>query len=288
MSYDLIETFVKVQIKEISSAKYVQHVGQVQFEQVLPLEAEPKTSTLIHYMKQYFRCTNQIADAFIRAGYFLNLIKREELYRYAQDEGLQGYTSFYKFCETCLGTPKTTAIRLMAINTRFCNNQPVLPETYQRFTASKLGIMAMFQNGLEGKLTPEVTCEQLNKLSKYYALKDWEVDLKTTWREDLSAYEEYVKEQRFYRKRYLNKKFTSVTDELPAEEPKEKKSPGLISKKYDAYIKFCERMKDQISALRKISGYTVGLAELEAQIDRMMKAAETAQMDDIFDAETEA
>ena len=218
MSYDLIETFVKVQIKEISSAKYVQHVGQVQFEQVLPLEAEPKTSTLIHYTKQYFRCTNQIADAFIRAGYFLNLIKREELYRYAQDEGLQGYTSFYKFCETCLGTPKTTAIRLMAINTRFCNNQPVLPETYQRFTASKLGIMAMFQNGLEAKLTPE----------------------------------------------------------------------GLISKKYDAYIKFCERMKDQISALRKISGYTVGLAELEAQIDRMMKAAETAQMDDIFDAETEA
>ena len=164
----------------------------------------------------------------------------------------------------------------------------MLPETYQRFTASKLGIMATFQNGLEGKLTPEVTCEQLNKLSKYYALKDWEVDLKTTWREDLSAYEEYVKEQRFYKKRYLNKKFTSVTDELPAEEPKEKKSPGLISKKYDAYIKFCERMKDQISALRKTSGYTVGLAELEAQIDRMMKAAETAQMDDIFDAETEA
>ena len=157
MSYDLIETFVKVQIKEISSAKYVQHVGQVQFEQVLPLEAEPKTSTLIHYMKQYFRCTNQIADAFIRAGYFLNLIKREELYRYAQDEGLQGYTSFYKFCETCLGTPKTTAIRLMAINTRFCNNQPVLPEKYQRFTASKLGIMATLQNGLEVKLTPEET-----------------------------------------------------------------------------------------------------------------------------------
>lgn len=287
MSYDIIETFVRTKLKDIQPARYVQHEGQIQFEEVLPLESEPKASKLEHYRNQYIRCANQICESFIRAGYFLNLIKREELYRYAQDEGLQGYTSFYKFCEEYLGTPKTTAIRLMSINTRFCGNQPILPETYKRFTASQLGIMATFQNGLEGKLTPDATCDQLNKLSKYYSLKGWEVDLATTWREDLSAYEEYVKEQRFYKKRYLNKKFTSVTDELPPERPKEKETPGLISKKYDAYIKFCERTKEQILVLRKTSGYTVGLDELESQITVMMKEAEASQMDEIFVAETE-
>lgn len=287
MSYDIIETFVRTKLKDIQPARYVQHEGQIQFEEVLPLETEPKASKLEHYRNQYIRCANQIGEAFIRAGYFLNLIKREELYRYVQDEGLQGYTSFYKFCEEYLGTPKTTAIRLMSINARFCDNQPILPETYKRFTASQLGIMATYQNNLEGKLTPEATCEQLNKLSKYYALKGWEVDLETTWREDLSAYEAYVKEQRFYKKRYLNKKFTSVTDEVPAARPKEKSSSGLISKKYDPYIKFCERTKEQLTALRTTSSYKAGLDELEAQITVMMKEAEASQMDEIFAAETE-
>ena len=281
MSYDIIETFVGAQYKEMRPAKYVQHEGQIQFEEALPLESEPKMNQLRHYMKQFCRCVGKVEEAFILAGYFLNRIKTEEVYRYPVDEGLQGYTSFYKFCEKEMRIPPTTVKRLLSINLKFCHNEPSLPEGYKRFSASQLGIMSTFQNGLEGKMTPEVTCKQLNNLSKYYSLKGWEVDLKTTWREDLCAYEEYLKHERLNKSRLRKKEFKSVTDEQQEQE-EGTKPEALITKRYDAFIKFCERTKEQAEQLKSGKGYTDGLDEILTVLTKQMKKAERSQNEDVL------
>ena len=123
MSYDVIETLVATKKKEMQPASIVQLEGEIQFTKYLPLEmsmkVEPKFADLQRYVKDFGRCVKRIQDDFILCGYFLNLIKREGLYRYCIEEGLQGYTNFYKFCEEKLGVAQTTAKRLIAINEHF-------------------------------------------------------------------------------------------------------------------------------------------------------------------------
>ena len=97
-------------------ASIVQLEGDLQFTKYLPLEVPtkvfPKFEDLQRYVNDFGRCAKRIQEDFILCGYFLNLIKREGLYRYCIEEGLQGYTNFYKFCEEKLGVAQTTAKRL--------------------------------------------------------------------------------------------------------------------------------------------------------------------------------
>lgn len=130
-------------------------------------------------------------------------------------------------------------------------------------------------------MTPEVTCKQLNNLSKYYSLKGWEVDLKTTWREDLCAYEEYLKKERLNKSRLRKKEFKSVTDEQQEQE-EGTKPEALITKRYDAFIKFCERTKEQAEQLKVGNGYTDGLDEILTVLTKQMKKAERSQNEDVL------
>ena len=246
-SYDVIETLVTVKLKYMTPALIIQKEGEIQFTKYLPLEqgtrVQPKFDKLCHYVESVERCASKMQSDFVRCGYFLNLIRRESLYRYCVDEGQQGYTNFYRFCEDKIGVSQKTAQRLISINEHFCGNDFELPIQYQKFGSSKLAIMATFKNGLEGKLDPSVTVRDLQKLHKYYASVDWKVDLHTTWRQDLRKFEEEKQDKVKAKNRYLHvNKFRSAKEE-------DEKPMKLVSNPYKATTRFFDQTLESLNEL---------------------------------------
>ena len=263
-------------------ASIVQLEGDLQFTKFLPLEVaskvEPKFTDLQRYVKNVDRCVERIQSNFILCGYFLNLIKREGLYRYCIEQGLQGYTNFYKFCETVLGIAETTAKRLIAINEHFCNNGAELPIAYQKYTASKLAIMATFENGLEGKLQPHVTTRQLDKLKKYYASHDWQVSLDSTWLDDLKKAEAEQQNSRLLKSaRLIEQKFE------PAKET-DGKPKGLVSDPYKTYTRFFDEALRMVAGLHSNNArFAPIMEELEDVLKRLQGEVLKMQSNDMMD-----
>ena len=282
MSYDVIETLVATKKKQMQPASIVQLEGEIQFTRYLPLEmsmkVEPKFANLQRYVNDFGRCVKRIQDDFILCGYFLNLIKREGLYRYCVEEGLQGYTNFYKFCEEKLGVAQTTAKRLIAINEHFCKNDSKLPEQYKSYGASKLAIMATFENGLEGKLQPSVTVKQLDKLKKYYSSHEWHVDIQTTWRDDLKKFETEQEQNRLLKSaRLLQRKFE------PAKET-DGKPKGLVSDPYKAYTRFFDETLRTVAGLHSNNiRFAPIVQELESVLKRLQGEVLKMQSNDMLD-----
>ena len=282
MSYDVIETLVVESKKNMQPASIIPMENDVQYERVLPLEmpmvVDPYFNELKRYVGDFRRCVERIQDDFILCGYFLNHIKRNGLYRYCIEQGLQGYRNFYKFCEEILGVATTTVKRLIAINEHFCKNQPKISNNYKRFGASKLAIMATFKNGLENKLRPTVTVRQLEKLQKYYTIRDWQVDLKTTYIDDLNAYAQMEYENRLAKsKRLKEKKFE------PAE--KETFSTGLVSDKYKVLTRFFDETLQAVANLgiKKDSCFSPILETLETVLKKLQNDVLKMQSDDMLD-----
>ena len=283
MSYDVIETLVATSKRQMQPASIVQLEGEIQFTKYLPLEmatkVEPKFADLQRYVSDFGGCVKRIQEDFILCGYFLNLIKRDGLYRYCIEQGLQGYTNFYTFCEEVLGVATTTAKRLIAINGHFCENGTELPEQYQKYGASKLAIMATFENGLEGKLQPTVTTRQLEKLKKYYSAHDWHVDMQTTWRDDLKKFEEEQQANRLLKSaRLLEKKFE------PAKETDDKPK-GLVSDPYKAYTRFFDETLRTVADLhiQKDTRFAPIFNELESVLKRLQGEVLKMQSNDMLD-----
>lgn len=247
MSYDVIETLVAVKSKYMTPAVIIQKEGDLQFTKYLPLEqatqVQPKFDKLCHYVGALERYVGKIQADFVRCGYFLNLIKREGLYRYCVDEGQQGYTNFYRFCERVMGISQKTAQRLIAINEHFCRNDFELPDAYKKYGASKLAIMATFKNGLEGKIDPSITVRDLQRLQKYYAAHEWNVSLDTTWRQDLKKFEDEKVEAAQRKSGYLrNRKFKSAKEE-------DKKKKKLVSDPFKATTRFLDQTMEALNEL---------------------------------------
>ena len=266
MSYDVIETLVATKKKEMLPASIVQLEGEIQFTRYMPLEmsmkVEPKFADLQRYVNDFGRCVKRIQDDFILCGYFLNLIKREGLYRYCIEEGLQGYTNFYKFCEEKLGVAQTTAKRLIAINEHFCKNDSKLPERYKSYGASKLAIMATFENGLEGKLQPHVTTRELEKLKQYYSSHEWQVDRNTSWRDDLKKFEEERQENRLLKSaRLIERKFE------PAKET-DNKPQGFVSDPYKKYTRFFD---ETLRAVTDLHSNNTRFAPIVQELENVLK-----------------
>lgn len=283
MSYDIIETLVVGSKKQMHPASIVQLEGEIQFTRYLPLEIPqkvmPKFEGLQRYVHNFGRCAQRIQEDFILCGYYLNLIKREGLFRYCIHEGLQGYTNFYVFCEEVLGVATTTAKRLIAINEHFCKNSAELPEAYQKYGASKLAIMSTFENGLEGKLQPNITVRQLEKLRKYYSSHDWEVDIDTTWREDLAKFEEEKEHDRLLKStRLIERKFEAVTET-------DGKRKGMISDSYKTYTRFFDETLRTVASLRisKETKFTPIMQELESVLKRLQGEVLKMQSNDMLD-----
>ena len=282
MSYDVIETLVATSKRQMQPASIVQLEGEIQFRKYLPLEiasqVEPKFADLQRYVNDFGRCVKRIQEDFILCGYFLNLIKREGLYRYCIEQGLQGYTNFYKFCEEKLGVAETTAKRLIAINGHFCKNGTELPSKYQQYGASKLAIMATFENGLEGKLQSTVTVKQLDKLRKYYSSHDWQVDMQTSWRDDLKRFETEQEEKRLLKSARLTaRKFE------PAKET-DVKPKGLVSDPYKAYTRFFDETLRTVAGLHtKNTQFVPIVQELESVLKRLQGEVLKMKANDMLD-----
>lgn len=282
MSYDVIETLVAESKKKMQPASIIPMENDVQFQRVLPLEmptvVEPLFCELKRYVGNFRRCAERIQDDFVLCGYYLNHIKRNGLYRYCIEEGLQGYTNFYKFCEDVLGVATTTAKRLISINEHFCKNQPKIPDTYKRFGASKLAIMATFKNGLEEKMRPAVTTRQLEKLQKYYSARDWNVNLDTTYIDDLKQYEKMQEENRLAKSRRLKEKtFEPVETET--------KTKGYVSDSYKAYTKFFDETLQRVATLNasKDKRFAAIVQELETVLKKLQNDVLKMQANEMLD-----
>ena len=140
--------------------------------------------------------------------------------------------------------PKKTLARLLSymtqrvidINEHFCKNGPEIPVRYENYGASKLAIMATFKNGLEKKLNPSVTVRQLEKLKKYYSKHGWNVNLNTKWTDDLSQFDEEVRQERLLKSKRLKEvKFVSAKEEAVA-------SIKKVGKPYKAFTKFYDEL----------------------------------------------
>lgn len=282
MSYDVIETLVATSKQKMQPANIVQLEGDLQFTKYLPLEVPtkvvPKFEDLQRYVNDFGRCVKRIQDDFILCGYFLNLIKREGLYRYCVEQGLLGYTNFYKFCEEKLGVAETTAKRLIAINGHFCKNGMELPQKYKQYGASKLAIMATFENGLEGKLQPTVTVKQLDKLKKYYSSHEWHVDMQTSWRDDLKKFETEQEENRLLKSaRLIERKFE------PAKETDGKRK-GLVSDPYKTYTRFFDETLRTVAGLHSDNTrFAPIVQELESVLKRLQGEVLKMQSNDMLD-----
>ena len=282
MSYDVIETLVATSKQKMQPASIVQLEGDLQFTKYLPLEVPtkvvPKFEDLQRYVNDFGRCVKRIQDDFILCGYFLNIIKREGLYRYCVEQGLLGYTNFYKFCEEKLGVAETTAKRLIAINGHFCKNGMELPQKYKQYGASKLAIMATFENGLEGKLQPTVTVKQLDKLKKYYSSHEWHVDMQTSWRDDLKKFETEQEENRLLKSaRLIERKFE------PAKETDGKRK-GLVSDPYKAYTRFFDETLRTVAGLHSDNTRFASIVqELESVLKRLQGEVLKMQSNDMLD-----
>lgn len=276
--YDVIDTFVSSQPTELIPATLLEFEGEKTLQRVLPLElpqlVEPKVAELKSYVKSFREYAERIQEDFVRCGYVLNLIKRRDLYRYVVEQGEQGYTNFYKFCEEKMRVPKTTAQRLIAINEHFCENGPKLPEAYQKYSSSKLAVMARYKNGMEGKLSPEVSVRSLQKLHDYYASHDWNVNLDTTWKEDLENFEREKQEKNARKSKYLyGHKFVSAVEEeqQKEEETTKKENEGLITDRYKMFTKFFDQTLRSLRSLEgkkddALQGY---VKELKETLQRM-------------------
>ena len=283
MSYDVIETLVGTTRKKMQPASIVQLEGELQFTRYLPLEIPikvmPSFTDLQRYVRDFDNCVKRVQDDFILCGYFLNLIKRNGLFRYCIQEGLQGYTNFYTFCEEVLGVATTTGKRLIAINEHFCANGHKLPEVYQKYGASKLAIMATFENGLEGKMQPNVTVRQLDKLRKYYSSHEWNVSLDTTWRDDLKKYEEEKEHERLLKStRLTERKFEPVKQQ-------DEKKKGMISDYYKTYTRFFDETLRSVAGLHtdKETKFTPIVQELESVLKRLQGEVLKMQSNDMLD-----
>lgn len=284
MSYDVIEMVVESRRREMQPASIVQLEGDVQFTRYLPLEmpkqVAPKFDSLVLNVKGVERCIKRIQDDFILCGYYLGVIKRKGLYRYCIQEGLQGYTNFYTFSSEVLGISETTAKRMIGINERFCKCGRELPEAYKAYGSSKLAIMCTFENALEGKLTPQVSVRDLEKLRKYYVSHEWHVNLDTTWQQDLATYKMEEEARKLAKSTYLTKtKFTSAKDMASNEKP------VLVTNAYKAYTRFFDETFRTMDALPQEKGarFSPILDELKSVMQRLYGEVLKMQSDDIFE-----
>ena len=269
-NYDVIETFVGSESRLMIPATIVQMEGEIQFTRFTELERGsivlPAFEDLKACVLSFDNCVGNIQRNFIRVGYYLNEIRRNGLYRFCTQDGVQGYTDFYEFCEEKLKVSRTTAKRLISINSHFCDNGLSLPGAYSKYGSSKLAIMSQFKNGLEGKLSPDVTVAQLNKLTKYYQSHDWQVNLKTSWRQDLKAYEDEVLDARMRKSSYLRgKKFE------PAKEEDTKVKKRLISDDYKTVTRFFDQTLENVKNLEtaKNAQFQPLFDELKAVIKKL-------------------
>lgn len=250
----------KLKAAELVSKNDVGH-----FDRVLPLESQPMLAQLREWNDSIVACVQTSVLCFVQLGYLLNQVKLSNSYRYVQDKGLQGYTSFFKFCADVYGLSKKTVQRLIAVNVRYCGNGPdFIVKGAERYSFRQLAELASFKNGLDGKVPPKASVRDIEKLYAYYSSREWEVSNATTWQEDLAAYsDERSAESKRERDRVKKFAFESGPETrqfdtkgvesktLSGPENSVIERPKNAYKEYDLFLEFVDQSAKKLEELRK-------------------------------------
>ena len=243
----------KLKAAELVSKNDVGH-----FDRVLPLESQPMLAQLREWNDGIVSCVQTSVLCFVQLGYLLNQVKLSNSYRYVQDKGLQGYTSFFKFCADVYGLSKKTVQRLIAVNVRYCGNGPdFIVKGAERYSFRQLAELASFKNGLDGKVPPKASVRDIEKLYAYYSSREWEVSNATTWQEDLAAYsDERAAESKRERDRIKKFAFESGPETRGSVKGINEDLSGSVRPKnayqeYDLFLEFVDQSGKKLEELRK-------------------------------------
>ena len=243
----------KLKAAELVSKNDVGH-----FDRVLPLESQPMLAQLREWNDSIVACVQTSVLCFVQLGYLLNQVKLSNSYRYVQDKGLQGYTSFFKFCADVYGLSKKTVQRLIAVNVRYCGNGPdFIVKGAERYSFRQLAELSTFKNGLDGKVSPKASVRDIEKLYAYYSSHEWEVPQNTTWEEDLAVYcDERATESKRERDRIKKFSFESGPETRGSVKGINEDSSGSVRPKnayqeYDLFLEFVDQSGKKLEELRK-------------------------------------
>ena len=244
--------------KKLKAAELVSKNEVGHFDRVLPLESEPALAQLREWNDGIVACVQTSVLCFVQLGYLLNQVKLSNTYRYVQDKGLQGYTSFFKYCEDVYGLSKKTVQRLISVNVRYCGNGPdFIVKGAERYSFRQLAELSTFKNGLDGKVSPKASVREIEKLYAYYSSREWEVPQNTTWEEDLAVYcDERASESKRERERVKKFAFESGPETRGSVRGTNEDSSGPIRPKnayqeYDLFLEFCDQSGKKLEELRK-------------------------------------
>lgn len=113
--------------------------------------------------KEYIKGNLQkIQENFVSVGYWLKYVRDNRMY--AED----GYKSIEEFAQAAYSISKSTAYRLMEINTSFSKNgnSPELAEEYKGFSKSQLQELLALTDSQREEATPEMTVDEIRQIKK--------------------------------------------------------------------------------------------------------------------------
>ena len=108
------------------------------------------------------RDLESMSRKFITIGYYLKLIRDNEMYR--QD----GFRDIWEFAQDTYGISKSTCSRWMAMNDKFSQdgNSPYLKEEYRDFGKSQLQEMLYLTNEQMEQARPDMTAKEIREIRK--------------------------------------------------------------------------------------------------------------------------
>ena len=108
------------------------------------------------------RDLESMSRKFITIGYYLKLIRDNEMYR--QD----GFRDIWEFAQNTYGISKSTCSRWMSMNDKFSQggNSPYLKEEYRDFGKSQLQEMLYLTDEQMEQARPDMTAKEIREIRK--------------------------------------------------------------------------------------------------------------------------
>lgn len=147
----------KFSLKKSLAASRADESGMQWYERATYTEVKEYMNNSIERTKGYHL---KIKENFVEMGYWLKYTQENKMYE--QD----GYKTIWEFAQTTYNMSKSTALRLMQMNTEFSvnGNTPVLDERYKDYSKSQLQEMLYLTSEQREDVSPDMTVTEIREV----------------------------------------------------------------------------------------------------------------------------
>ncbi len=147
----------KFSLKKSLAASRADESGMQWYERATYTEVKEYMNNSIERTKGYH---SKIKENFVEMGYWLKYAQENKMYE--QD----GYKTIWEFAQTTYNMSKSTALRLMQMNTEFSvnGNTPVLDERYKDYSKSQLQEILYLTSEQREDVSPEMTVTEIREV----------------------------------------------------------------------------------------------------------------------------